>query len=137
MQNLLKENSFDCRVSSVLNKDVKSYGKKYMFDGNDETCWNSESGIPQWILLKFEQEQTIGIIEIQFQGGFAGKYCHLEAGSDSQDLKQSYEFYPEDTNSIQRFKLDKPVKGKTFKIVLNSSTDFFGRVIIYNLSLYT
>ena len=30
------------RVSSVLNRDVKEYGKKFMFDGNDETCWNSD-----------------------------------------------------------------------------------------------
>ena len=26
----------------MLNRDVKQYGKKYMFDGNEETCWNSD-----------------------------------------------------------------------------------------------
>lgn len=30
------------RVSSVLNRDVKQYGKKYLFDCNEETCWNSD-----------------------------------------------------------------------------------------------
>ena len=30
------------RVSSVLNRDVKQFGKKYMFDSNEETCWNSD-----------------------------------------------------------------------------------------------
>lgn len=30
------------RVSSVLGRDVKSYGKQYLFDGSDETCWNSD-----------------------------------------------------------------------------------------------
>ena len=30
------------RVSSVLNRDVKQFGKKYMFDGDLETCWNSD-----------------------------------------------------------------------------------------------
>lgn len=25
----------------MLNNDSKSYGKRYMFDGNEETCWNS------------------------------------------------------------------------------------------------
>ena len=30
------------RVSSVLNRDVKQFGKKYMFDDNEETCWNSD-----------------------------------------------------------------------------------------------
>ena len=29
-------------VSSVLNRDVKQYGKKFMFDNNDDTCWNSD-----------------------------------------------------------------------------------------------
>jgi len=29
-------------VSSVLNKDIKQYGKKYLFDGEDDTCWNSD-----------------------------------------------------------------------------------------------
>jgi hypothetical protein len=31
-----------CRVSSVLNKDVKQFGKQFLFDGSEETCWNSE-----------------------------------------------------------------------------------------------
>ena len=34
--------SFVFRVSSVLNRDVKQFGKQCMFDGDDETCWNSD-----------------------------------------------------------------------------------------------
>ena len=30
------------RVSSVLNRDVKQFGKKFMFDRQEETCWNSD-----------------------------------------------------------------------------------------------
>ena len=30
------------RVSSVLNRDVKQFGKKFMFDGEEDTCWNSD-----------------------------------------------------------------------------------------------
>ena len=30
------------RVSSVLNKDVKQFGKRFMFDGQNDTCWNSD-----------------------------------------------------------------------------------------------
>lgn len=26
----------------MLNRDVKQFGKKHMFDGNEETCWNSD-----------------------------------------------------------------------------------------------
>ncbi len=29
------------RVSSVLNRDTKQFGKHHMFDGSSETCWNS------------------------------------------------------------------------------------------------
>ena len=37
-------------VSSVLNRDVKQYGKKYMFDGNDDTCWNSDQVRFCWLV---------------------------------------------------------------------------------------
>lgn len=30
------------RVSSVLNRDVKQFGKKFMFDCSEESCWNSD-----------------------------------------------------------------------------------------------
>lgn len=33
------------RVSSVLNRDVKQFGKKFMFDGEEESCWNSDQVI--------------------------------------------------------------------------------------------
>ena len=36
-----------CRVSSVLNRDTKQFGKKFMFDGQEETCWNSDQVISQ------------------------------------------------------------------------------------------
>lgn len=35
-------NFMDFRVSSTINKDVKNFGKQFMFDDNDETCWNSD-----------------------------------------------------------------------------------------------
>lgn len=34
--------AFNNRVSSVLNRDNKQFGKKFMFDDQDETCWNSD-----------------------------------------------------------------------------------------------
>ncbi|KOC71164.1 hypothetical protein WH47_06225 [Habropoda laboriosa] len=40
---LLEQYKFECRVSSVLNKNNKSYGKHYMFDNCPETCWNSDA----------------------------------------------------------------------------------------------
>ncbi|XP_029156507.1 nuclear receptor 2C2-associated protein [Nylanderia fulva] len=137
MSSLLKENKFNCRVSSVLNKNVQSYGKMYMFDNSNETCWNSDAGSPQWIIINFEEECNISSFEIEFQGGFAGKDCHVEAGNDGKDITIVEAFYPDDTNKVQRFNLKNQIKAKTFKFVFNQSTDLFGRIIIYNLSLYS
>lgn len=30
------------KVSSVLNKNNKEFGKKFLLDGNCETCWQSD-----------------------------------------------------------------------------------------------
>lgn len=38
------------RVSSVLGRDVKSYGKQFLFDGEEDTCWNSDQ-VPRSVFL--------------------------------------------------------------------------------------
>lgn len=40
------QRAYDCscnliRVSSVLNDDLENNGKQNMFDGREDTCWNS------------------------------------------------------------------------------------------------
>lgn len=134
---LLKENKFICRVSSVLNKNVKEFGKQNMFDDSNETCWNSDSGTPQWILINFNEEVDLSEIEIEFQGGFAGKKCSIEAGLDTKDLSPVDDFFPEDTNTRQRFHLSATKRTKVFKIVFHSSTDFFGRIVVYKLLFHS
>ncbi|TRY81741.1 hypothetical protein DNTS_031656 [Danionella cerebrum] len=89
------------RVSSVLNRDVKQFGKKFMFDCNEETCWNSDQGESQWVLLEFPQPVKLSELRIQFQGGFSGKSCKLEGSSKEANLKHMLDFYPEDNNSLQ------------------------------------
>lgn len=123
------------RVSSVLNKDSKQFGKLHLFDGDDETCWNSDQGSPQWILLEFDEEVGVNALHIQFQGGFAGKDCWIEAPSTEGDLQNVDSFYPENQNQTQVFKLTKRLMLKKLKIVFNSSSDFFGRITIYKLDL--
>jgi len=40
--NILNENLFSTlTVSSVMNKNAKEFGKKNLYDGKDETCWQS------------------------------------------------------------------------------------------------
>lgn len=92
-------------------------------------------GIPQWVIINFEQECEVRSFEIEFQGGFVGKNCHLEIGNKETKFHES--FYPEDKNALQVFNLKNPKKAKTFKFTFNKSTDLYGRIIIYKLSLYS
>ncbi|XP_076298465.1 nuclear receptor 2C2-associated protein [Lasioglossum baleicum] len=132
---LLTQNKFECRVSSVFQKNNRSYGKKHMFDNCPETCWNSDAGTPQWIVVDFEQECNLSYFEIEFQGGFVGKDCHIEIGNEETECLES--FFPEDKNTLQRFKLKETKRAKTFKFLFNESSDLFGRIIIYRLALYS
>ena len=90
------------RVSSVLNKDVRQFGKKFMFDGAEDSCWNSDQvsitsdciinrrhaslpkitvccsqGTPQHVTLGFPSPVRPSELKLTFQGGFAGKKCTL------------------------------------------------------------
>ncbi|KAF7237068.1 Nuclear receptor 2C2-associated protein [Varanus komodoensis] len=89
------------RVSSVLNREVKQFGKKYMFDGNEETSWNSDQGATQWLVLEFPRTVQASLIQIQFQGGFASQKCTVQGSRKGEELSQVAEFYPEDTNALQ------------------------------------
>ncbi|XP_039371639.1 nuclear receptor 2C2-associated protein isoform X3 [Mauremys reevesii] len=89
------------RVSSVLNRDAKQFGKKHMFDGSEETCWNSDQGSSQWVMLEFPQTVKVSQLQIQFQGGFASQLCTLEGGRKGEELVKISDFYPEDINALQ------------------------------------
>ncbi|KAL1251363.1 hypothetical protein QQF64_019159 [Cirrhinus molitorella] len=94
-------NNTQSRVSSVLNRDVKQFGKKFMFDSNEETCWNSDQGESQWVVLEFPQPVKVLELRLQFQGGFSGKSCKIEGSAKEEDLKHIVDFYPEDNNCLQ------------------------------------
>ena len=71
---LLTKTSYTATVSSTLQKDQKQFGKKYMFDGKEATCWNSDQGLPQHVTIKFDEPQK-GLCGIRYisQGGFCPK----------------------------------------------------------------
>jgi len=130
----LEKEISEYRVSSVLNSDRKQFGKKYLFDGVDETCWNSDQGCPQWIQFSFPSPTKLSKLSVQFQGGFVGKECILQE-LDSSEQPQQFEFYPQDINSLQEFQCNPPLTSKGFKLIFKSSTDFYGRIILYHLKL--
>ncbi|XP_064474968.1 nuclear receptor 2C2-associated protein-like [Ornithodoros turicata] len=127
----------DCRirVSSVLNKDAKQFGKKHLTDGVDDTCWNSDQGTPQWIHIEFPSPVLPTELQMQFQGGFVGKDVHLESvdSTVSNSFVRVCDIYPSDDNSTQSFpvKLQNPVVA--LRILFGSSTDMFGRIVLYKL----
>lgn len=137
MSNLLKECKFECRVSTVMNKDSRNYGKQFMYDDYDDTCWYSDAGLPQWIRITFEKTNTISGFEIQFQGGFAGKVCLVNIDDDNESTILQEYFYPNDINASQRFALKNPATGKSFKMIFNESTDLFGRIVVYKLCIFS
>lgn len=62
--------------------------------------------------MQFETTVTVEKLNIQFQGGFAGKDSHLELASVDSGEKFSFDIYPEDVNQMQvSFSL------KTFSLV--------------------
>ena len=84
--------------------------------------------------LSFSQPVLISKLEIRFQGGFSGKdnstFVIL-----NEELKLP--IHPVDANTIQSFELPEvEIATEKVKIVFSGSTDFYGRIVIYNLNLY-
>jgi len=75
-----------------------------------------------------------------FQGGFSGKDCEF-LGYRSKDAKWTKirSFQPQDTHSLQIFDIaergELGVEIEKLKIHFSSSTDFYGRIIIYKLEV--
>ncbi|THV07083.1 hypothetical protein K435DRAFT_772806 [Dendrothele bispora CBS 962.96] len=142
------------KVSSTLDKTV---GKKHLIDGSPETCWTSQQGLPQWISLTFPSSITPTRVSLTFQGGFVGRKCAVYyKPSASEDQTASIEkesswvllttIYPEDVNRKQSFSLtsasssneekkDLPIRTSQIKLTFEESSDFFGRITVYDLSL--
>ncbi|KAJ1950810.1 Nuclear receptor 2C2-associated protein [Linderina pennispora] len=122
-----------CKVSSVLNRDAKSFGKAHLFDASLETCWNSDQGSPQYILVEFAQPVKIDSVLIQFQGGFVGKDIEL---IDAIKAAKICSLYADDNNKLQSFDVtqeEAAIGRSRIKILFNQSTDFYGRIVIYSL----
>ncbi|KAF8628210.1 hypothetical protein AX15_003998 [Amanita polypyramis BW_CC] len=127
------------KVSSTLDKSV---GKKHLVDNNPETCWTSQQGLPQFIQLTFTEHVIPHRLFLIFQGGFVGTRCsvHVLLYGESE-WKILTHVYPEDVNRRQSFDLIPPdphmlTSGATsLKLLFEESSDFFGRITIYDLKL--
>nr|CAB3264436.1 nuclear receptor 2C2-associated protein-like [Phallusia mammillata] len=137
------------RVSSVLNRDTKQYGRKFLYDGNPDTCWNSDKGKVQWIKLLFDDPLEIHVLKnlslhLQFQGGFCSRHCEITAVNENGTKVGIANCYPEDVNKEQTFALSfnvdenlvcSPHGISELKISFEELTDFFGRVTLYLIDI--
>ncbi|KAI0778807.1 galactose-binding like protein [Trametes elegans] len=131
------------KVSSTLDKSV---GKKFLTDGSPETCWTSQQGTPQYIQLSFPSPVLPKRVEITFQGGFVGTRCSVEVLSKAAEGEDATwqvftRIYPEDVNRKQVFDLapsDTALaqrRAESIKFIFEESSDFFGRVTVYDIRL--
>ncbi|KAF5352391.1 hypothetical protein D9756_005801 [Leucocoprinus leucothites] len=130
------------KVSSTLDKSV---GKKHLTDGDVETCWTSQQGLPQSIQLMFADSVLPQRVSLVFQGGFVGTRCSvwiLDSADSTQEWRVFTNIYPEDVNRRQTFDLqpiDSCVKiddgVQAIKFLFEESSDFFGRITIYDLKV--
>ncbi|KAI9345661.1 galactose-binding domain-like protein [Obelidium mucronatum] len=133
---------FKTKVSSTLNKDSKSFGKQYLTDGSLETCWNSDQGTVQWIILEFTKKVSISTLSLMFQGGFTSAEVQVLIAADSTPSSSSPDWapltvvYPENSNTEQLFSLGvSPVEARSVKLVFASPSDTYGRIVLYKADL--
>ena len=126
-----------------------------MFDGCADTCWNSDQGSPQYVVIDFGRPVAPTALSIMFQGGFAGVDGAVEIGLalDAMILLQALPDVA-DSNALQMFALqrggetdagrsegpdhqrDDVKEGRYMRISFPASTDFYGRVTVYQLDVY-
>lgn len=111
-----------------------------MFDNSKDTCWCSDQGQSQSIIIDFKRVVDIKQLEIMFQGGFIAKNCKLygaivEKVEGAVNLKLIQEFLPKDKNDNQLFDLEKETKVSLIKLNLNNCIDFYGRITIYKFDV--
>lgn len=103
------------------------------------SIWSMQ-GTPQWIAIEFVEPQTVKSFSFQFQGGFAAKVAKIQINKSEQIENDSvYEepVYADDVNAVQNFVLKREQTNvKRIKFLIESSTDFFGRIIVYNLKIF-
>ncbi|NXO28851.1 NR2CA protein, partial [Cisticola juncidis] len=92
-------------------------------------------GQSQWVTLEFPSPVRLSQLLLQFQGGFSSRLCTLEGCRTGEELVKISELYPQDSHALQiSFQLEETVLDK-LRITFGSSTDLFGRVVLYQLGL--
>ena len=135
------------RASSILQKNSKLYGPKNALDyENTSTSWNSEGSssdkTSQLTSYVVEFGRLVQPLEfkIQFQAGFAAEQTHIFVLDSDETWKPIVELDTEDDHKIQEFSLlpdvsNELVTTKALKVVFDECTDFYNRIIVYQLQV--
>ncbi|GJJ13139.1 hypothetical protein Clacol_007389 [Clathrus columnatus] len=87
----------------------------------------------------FPKPVVLEKVSLTFQGGFVGTQCAVYTLVPSNDWKLLTRIFPENVNRRQVFDLPKQCVGveesEQMKIVFEESSDFFGRITIYDLDI--
>jgi hypothetical protein len=136
--------TFKCKSSSVLNKSADFLASNMFLD--DDSCWNSDGGGEggQWLLFDFlGRKVEVKRVCIMFQGGFVGQEGAIETKNSKNGEAETTIVMDEirrieDSNDLQQWDIPESslCNGSFIKISFPSSTDFYGRVTIYKLSLW-
>jgi hypothetical protein len=79
-------------------------------------------------------------VSLTFQGGFVGTHCviYVDSDADKKEWRLLKSIYPEDVNRKQSFELessDADNRVRSVRLVFEKSSDFFGRITVYDLKL--
>ena len=140
------------RASSILQRNAKMYGPSHALDSRSSACWNSEgltsssATTPHhWFRLDFGRVVHLHAVAVQFQAGFVAQTGRIEAlmkdGSEESSPWEILEDAAEwkDVHELQR--LDLPATAVdlgvvALRLVLEDCTDFYGRVILYQVQVW-
>ena len=134
-----------------MNNNAKLYGANNALDNkNESTCWNSDGqadgDTEHSFIINFHRRVRISSISLQFQGGFVPEECRLFTTKVTDNSKTVWKeiddacIEPENENEMQMFDMGEcerhnDLECDAIKLLFNSSTDFYGRVILYKVEV--
>ena len=151
-----------CSASSTLGGDEEVYGAGNVADGREDTCWNSDGGAQQALVLTLAaRAASVAALELVFQGGFVGQDMRVAGRADACSSSECGSggsgdaaaaacacvcagateaelgrFQPQDANEPQRFALARAGPVRELRVSFTGSTDFYGRVVVYAARVY-
>jgi len=82
------------RVSSVLNRDNKQFGKSHMFDGKEDTCWNSDEVciVSVYQIMPVCYTTMNNSVTKLLQFSWCNKYCKIALQDKIYSVNSAYHF---------------------------------------------